>query len=92
MSIDIAIKEVVREEIALHLASMPEPKWITIEAAAKICDCGRSVIDSLVKEAPENNFPAARLGTQTVRIDKHALLLWLRRGGLVENGEHIEGQ
>lgn len=86
ISLESAIKEIVRETVSEMVSSHTEPIPITIEEAASICNVDRSVIDSLVHDAPKNGFPAARLGRKTVRIDKVALNLWLMGGGL--NGKY----
>jgi hypothetical protein len=82
------IKELVLETVAeLGVGSASPPvELITIEAASQICDCDKSVINSLMQEAETNGFPVVHLGKRTIRIDKHRLNTWLRSGGL--NGTH----
>lgn len=75
-----AIRDVVREELA---SEKPPPlELITIEQAAIECDCGKSVIEDLVREAAATGFPAVQLGPRTIRIDRNRLRLWLNAGGL----------
>ncbi len=82
---DEAIRQLIREELESWVHSVPaEPELIDIKEAAKICNCSRSVIDALVKEAATNHFPAVRLSTRTVLIDKRRLNNWFQNGGLAE--------
>ena len=83
MDITEAIREIVRQEIAgLQLSTAGDPELIKITEAAELCGVNRCIIDALVKESPANGFPAVRVGSQTVRIDKRRLNGWVERGGL----------
>ena len=85
MSTDEAIRQLIREELASWAGSVPaEPELITVDEAAKICECAKSAIYDLVDQAPANGFPSVRLGTRTIRIDKRRLSNWIQAGGLAE--------
>lgn len=85
MSIDELIRKTVREELESWVNSAPaEPELISIKEAAKICSCSRSVMDALVQNAETNGFPAVRLGSRTIVIDKRRLNSWFQNGGLAE--------
>jgi len=85
MSTDEAIRQLIREELASWVNTVPaEPELIDIKEAAKICGCARSVIDALVHEADKNGFPSVRLGARTIKIDKRRLQGWFQNGGLAE--------
>ncbi len=83
MIIEEIIKDIVRSELA-ELQTLPpaEPELITINEACTLCGCNRTVIDELVHGSPANGFPAVRLGSKTIRIDKRRLSTWFRTGGL----------
>jgi hypothetical protein len=91
MDLNDAVKELVKktvEEMGLSGIS-PQVELITIEEVCKICgNCDKSVINGLIQEADKNGFPVVKLGTRTIRVDRHRLNTWLRSGGL--NGEHNE--
>jgi excisionase family DNA binding protein len=61
-----------------------EPELITIDQAAELCDCDKSVITALVHDRETNGFPAIVLGKRTIRIDKRRLQRWFQNGGLAE--------
>lgn len=89
MNIDSVFKTLVLQVIeeSGFVRNDDEPlQLISIEEAAAICDVSRSVIDSLVEDSKENNFPAVRLSAKTVKVDKTRLIKWIRAGGLINNG------
>lgn len=90
MSIELVLKDLIRPIVLECMQSTNiEPVFISIQEAAEICHCDRSVIDSLIQDSPANKFPVARLSSKTVRIDKNGLYNWLRAGGLT-NGINQE--
>lgn len=80
--IEDLIKDIVRQEIAVLGNGYGDPVLISIDEAATICGCDKSVISELVKAAPSNGFPSVRLGARTIRIDKRRLNVWFAGGGL----------
>jgi hypothetical protein len=78
------IRSLIREELAAAAPVTDEPDLITIEAAAALCDCDRSIILSLVHNE-RSGFPAIWLGPRTIRIDRRRLISWLAGGG-IRNG------
>lgn len=81
MSIDELIDEKVQKAIDARLSVSVEIDLIDPEEAAKICDCDKSVILSLVHDQ-STGFPAAKLGPRTIRIDRNRLAVWIQNGGL----------
>lgn len=75
------VKEIVAEVVGDYASSEP-PEFISVRVAADIAEVDRSIIDSLVHAAPDNGFPAIRLGPRVVKIDKFRFYKWLRNGGL----------
>jgi predicted DNA-binding transcriptional regulator AlpA len=83
MDIEAHIRDIVRQEIAeLQIDAAGDPELIKVTEAAKLCGVSRSVIDALIKEAPQNGFPAVRLSPQRIVIDKRRLNKWFERGGI----------
>lgn len=80
--IEEIIKDIVRQEIAALGQNASDPVLISVDEAAAICGCDKSVIHELVKAAPSNGFPSVRLGARTIRIDKRRLSVWFAGGGL----------
>jgi len=80
--LELAIREIVRTELAAIGPLDAEPELITPDEAAKICGCDKSVILELHKERLGNNFPSVHLGQRTIRIDKRRLNVWFHAGGL----------
>lgn len=86
MDITQVIRDIVREEIGHFLsASSKEPELISVEQAAKLFQCDRSVILALHHDRDRNGFPSVALGRRTIKIDKHRLNRWAADGGL--NGD-----
>jgi excisionase family DNA binding protein len=83
MLIEEAIREIVEQivEERLGTASL-DPELITVEQAADLCGCDKSVIHQLVHDREVNGFPAVVLGKRTIRIDKRRLQRWFQQGGL----------
>jgi excisionase family DNA binding protein len=73
------IVQVVEER--LGTASL-DPELITVDEAAAICGCDKSVILDLVHAREASGFPAVVLGKRTIRIDKRRLQRWFQQGGL----------
>lgn len=90
MQLENSLREFVKQTVVDVLSDQlsVDTEWIDITQATAILNVDRSVIDSLVKDAPNNGFPVARLSPRVVRIDKQALIVWLRGGGLQRHGEH----
>lgn len=84
MSLDDEVRKIVRETVQeiLGNVSVVAPDLITVEEAAKICDCHTSVIYSLIQEISTTNFPAVKFGTRTIKIDRRRLHRWIEQGGL----------
>lgn len=84
MDINTAIREIVREVVSEEYSGrlIADPELISIEQAAKICGCSRSVLDEIIKARDINGFPAIYLSTKTIRIDKRRLQRWFEAGGL----------
>ena len=80
--IEEIIQDIVRKEIAALGQGSGDPVLISVDEAATICGCDKSVIHELVKAAPMNGFPSVRLGARTIRIDKRRLNVWFAGGGL----------
>jgi len=89
MSIDVLVRDIVEQALAERV--QPQiVEFISIDEAAKTCQCDRSVIDSLVQDAQNNGFPAIRLSRRITKIDKQRFFNWLRSGGL--NGINYENR
>ena len=85
MSTDEAIRQLIREELASWVNTVPaEPELITVDEAAKLCGVSKSVIYGLAKDAATNSFPSVRLGTKIIHIDKRRLSRWIQAGGLID--------
>ncbi len=82
MDIELTIRNIVRDELAKAAAAGHEPEMITVAEAIRVLGIGRSKVYRLVDESPANGFPAVRLGTRTIRIDKRRLHPWIASGGL----------
>lgn len=86
-ALELELKSLVRETV-IELFGSPDataqhpPEYISISQAAEICQCGETVINSLIQERALNRFPAVRLGERTIRINKQLLIQWLNNGGL----------
>lgn len=75
-----SIREIVRDEIA-NLVVSPDPELLTPDEAAKFLGIGKAAVLSLVDV---EGFPAVRLGSKTIRIDKRRLNAWIASGGVVK--------
>lgn len=82
-TIDIAIREIVRQEIAGLCQSPGDPELISVDKAAELCDnVDKSVILALHHDRHANGFPSVKLGPKTIKIDKRRLAAWFASGGL----------
>ena len=82
-SIEERIREIVRDELAkLRIEPDQDPILLKVIEAAELYNIGRSTLYELIKESPGNGFPAVRLGSQSVLIDKRRLNRWIEDGGL----------
>jgi hypothetical protein len=79
--IEAVLQEMVRQTIAEQYAPPQMPEFITVQEAADLCACDRSVISSLIQN-PSSGFPAIRLSKRVIKIDKCRLIRWLESGGL----------
>lgn len=86
-----AIRETVLDVLSEHALPSTDPELITMDAAAVLCGCDVSVIQTLERAKDSNGFPAIRLGQRTIRIDKQRLIRWLHAGGkAVKSSEILE--
>lgn len=83
MDLETTFRNLVEEIVAEKLGAVSSvPELITIDEAAAICGCDKSVIAALVHDRAANGFPAIVLGRRTIRIDKRRLNIWFQDGGL----------
>lgn len=86
MSMEEAIRQIIREENERHLRDIEKlleshgyrktPRFLTVPEAADILRIGRTATYELCRQSEHNGFPCIREGNK-IRIPYNALMNWI---------------